>query len=62
MATAMHGHLWTSPCHHDQVVPVKMIRVAKFITDVVAKRKLPLSGEVTKPRWRFLSKIIIINY
>jgi len=33
-----------------EVVPVKMIRVAKFITDVVAKRKIPLSGEVTKPR------------
>ena len=55
VATAMHGHLWNS---HYQVVPVKMIRVAKFITDVVAKRKIPLSGEVTKPRWGLLIKNI----
>merc|ERR1712106_852901 len=33
-----------------EVVPIKMMRVAKFITDVVATRKLPLSGQVTKPR------------
>merc|ERR1711971_1320241 len=33
-----------------EVVPIKMMRVAKFITDVVATRKLPLSAKVTKPR------------
>jgi len=33
-----------------EVVPIKMMRVAKFITDVVATRKLPLSAQVTKPR------------
>jgi len=33
-----------------EVMPIKMMRLAKFITDVVAKRKLPLSARVTKPR------------
>ena len=57
----MHDHLWNSPCPDYQVVPVKMIRVAKFITDVVAKRKIPLSGEVTKPRWGLLFKNYLNN-
>jgi len=33
-----------------EVLPIKMMRVAKFITDVVGTRKLPLSAKVTKPR------------
>ena len=39
-----------SPNHRRQVMPIKMMRLAKFITDVVATRKLPLSALVTKPR------------
>jgi len=33
-----------------EVMPIKMMRLAKFITEVVATRKLPLSAKVTKPR------------
>ena len=33
-----------------EVVEVKLMRVAKFITEVVATRRLPLSAEVEKPR------------
>ena len=43
-------HLSRNHCCDFQVMPIKMMRLAKFITDVVAKRKLPLSARVTKPR------------
>ena len=32
------------------VEEVDVVRFAKFITDVVAKRKLPVSAQVVKPR------------
>ena len=43
-------HLSRNYSWHYQVMPIKMMRLAKFITEVVATRKLPLSAKVTKPR------------
>ena len=33
-----------------EVISIKTMRVAKYITDVVATRKLPLSAEIHRPR------------
>ena len=33
-----------------KVISIKTMRLAKYITDVVATRKLPLSAEVHRPR------------
>ena len=33
-----------------QMEEVEVIRFARFITDIVAKRRLPLSAQVTRPR------------
>ena len=43
---------YTERHFHDNVVveEVEVVRFAKYITDVVAKRKLPVSAQVIKPR------------